>query len=596
MTFFAFSPSSSNQTMSADYFLLFFIVFAASALFLWLLGAACFFRSGGLQSLFHAPWMGFGLLVGMLQIAHLVSPVDRRFSIFFIACSSLLALGALLVRLSHRQPLMVRTPRGLTSLILLIAVAMIAFIPVFNSCTKEMYRYDMGLYYLKTIRWTQSFPIVLGLANVQDHLGFNQSAFLPTSLFDSLVPDRWGLFLVGGILPWIGITLSLFAIVRLAILNLRHDDRAQAIEVAYGVSLPAWIFTFLTGDISSASPDCISACLMLHCFLVFACFVLDREQEHRANLGELLFLGALCLCVKLNSLGLIVGIWSVCGAIILLRNEGRLLFQRPIAVMAALSTLMLATWMGRGVLLSGYPFFPSSAVAMPVAWRTPVNRVDGFRTLIRGWARDREDVAKSLTGWQWVPNWYKRVAPELTNRFTWPAQSGFAGLVALGAFAVFAGQLRRNVRNLLLLAAPLLIYAVFWFITAPEPRYFGTTVWMFAMCPALTFIAGGPRVGLVSSLATLAISVLPIFFAAWEFRWAWTRCEPRLPKVKVVETMPVASIHGVTVWVPTKGDQTFDSPIPSSQGPAPGLALLNPQKGIAGGFRSLNAENYSPRQ
>jgi hypothetical protein len=44
------------------------------------------------------------------------------------------------------------------------------------------------------------------------------------------------------------------------------------------------------------------------------------------------------------------------------------------------------------------------------------------------------------------------------------------------------------------------------------------------------------------------------------------------------------------VWVPAKGDQTFDSPIPSSQGPVPGLALLNSEKGIAGGFKYLTVE------
>ena len=459
-----------------------------------------------------------------------------------------------------------------------------------------MYRYDLGLDYLKTIRWIQGFPIVPGLANVQDHLGFNQSAFLPTSLFDSLLPDRWGLFLVGGILPWLGITLSLFAIVRVAIATLRHNDRAETIEVAYAISLPAWIFTFLTGDSSSASPDCISACLMLHTFLVFASFVLQRREEGPAGLGEIILLGTLCFCVKLNSLGLVLGIWIACGAIILQRKAGSLLLQRRLIVMAGLSMIMFATWMGRGVLLSGYPFFPSSAVALPVAWKTPVTRVDGFRTLIRGWARDRDDVARSLRGWRWVSNWYQRVAPELTNRFTWPAQSGFAGVIILTGFATFAKSLRKNLGDFLLLVAPLLIYAIFWFITAPEPRYFGTTVWIFAMCPALTFIAGGSRLGLASSLTNLSMSILPIFFSAWEFRWAWARAEHSLPQIGVVQTAPIASLHGVLVWVPAEGDRTFDSPLPSSQGPVPELALLNPAKGIAGGFRyvSIADSRHSP--
>ena len=483
--------------------------------------------------------------------------------------------------------------RSLGWLTVLAAVALIVFVPVFNSCTKEMYRYDLGLYYLKTIRWLEGFAIVPGLANVQDHLGFNQSAFLATSLFDSLMPNRWGLFLVGGILPWLGLTLSLFAIIRLAFLRFVRDDNAQPVEVAYAVSLPAWIFIFVGADTSSASPDSTSACLMLHFFLIFACFVLSHESERRDCLGEILFLGALCLCIKLNSLGLVAGIWALCIVMLLLGKQGALLFQRQIVVVAAVSILMLATWMGRGILISGYPFFPSSAVAMPVEWRTPVTRVNGFRDLIMGWARDRENFTESLTTWLWVPSWFSRVAPELTNRFTWPAQTGFTALIMLATFAVFAPALRRNLRNFLLLAIPLLLYMIFWFLTAPEPRYVGANLWILAMCPALTFIACGSRTGLVASTANLCLNAIPIFFAASEFHWSWSRPEPRLPQVKVVETAPVASLHGVMVWVPAKGDQTFDSPIPSSQAPVPELALLNPQKGIAGGFKYLNVQNPS---
>ena len=580
--------------MSADHFFPFFLVFGGSALFLWLIGAACFLRFAGPRSLFHAPWLGYGLLAGSLQITHLFSAIDRRFSAVFVAISSFAGLCVLMRSLLGKGlPRKADALRSLGWLTVLAAVALIVFVPVFNSCTKEMYRYDLGLYYLKTIRWLEGFAIVPGLANVQDHLGFNQSAFLATSLFDSLMPNRWGLFLVGGILPWLGLTLSLFAIIRLAFLRFVRDDNAQPVEVAYAVSLPAWIFIFVGADTSSASPDSTSACLMLHFFLIFACFVLSHESERRDCLGEILFLGALCLCIKLNSLGLVAGIWALCIVMLLLGKQGALLFQRQIVVVAAVSILMLATWMGRGILISGYPFFPSSAVAMPVEWRTPVTRVNGFRDLIMGWARDRENFTESLTTWLWVPSWFSRVAPELTNRFTWPAQTGFTALIMLATFAVFAPALRRNLRNFLLLAIPLLLYMIFWFLTAPEPRYVGANLWILAMCPALTFIACGSRTGLVASTANLCLNAIPIFFAASEFHWSWSRPEPRLPQVKVVETAPVASLHGVMVWVPAKGDQTFDSPIPSSQAPVPELALLNPQKGIAGGFKYLNVQNPS---
>ena len=49
--------------------------------------------------------------------------------------------------------------------------------------------------------------------------------------------------------------------------------------------------------------------------------------------------------------------------------------------------------------------------------------------------------------------------------------------------------------------------------------------------------------------------------------------------------------HGVVVWMNPDGIQTYDSPLPSSWKPRPFLALLNPEKGIAGGFKYLKVEN-----
>ena len=113
---------------------------------------------------------------------------------------------------------------GVALAVLLVAISFAVFRPVFNSCTKAMCHYDLGLYYLKMIRWTEGFPIVPGLVNVQEHLAFNQSAFLVISLVDSLVPNRWGLLLVGGFLPWLGLTLSAFALARLAAFKLRANE------------------------------------------------------------------------------------------------------------------------------------------------------------------------------------------------------------------------------------------------------------------------------------------------------------------------------------------------------------------------------------
>jgi hypothetical protein len=267
--------------------------------------------------------------------------------------------------------------------------------------------------------------------------------------------------------------------------------------------------------------------------------------------------------------------------------------KRRVAAMSLLAAVLLATWLGRGIMLSGYPLFPSTALAMPVPWRMPVKGVIEFQGEILRWARDPDpgsDPKKILKTWRWFPGWCERVLAKKTH-FAWPAQIGVAGSVSLVAFAICTATLRRNARSLLLLAIPIGVYSLFWFFSAPDPRYFGSTMWIFAVCPALTFAAGGLRMGLASTLASLGAAAIPIFFLAWEFRWAWTYAEERLPTFNVVETRPVANSHGVVIWMNPYGIQTYDSPLPSSWKPRPFLALLNPDKGIAGGFKYLKVKN-----
>ena len=86
--------------------------------------------------------------------------------------------------------------------------------------------------------------------------------------------------------------------------------RLEPIEKAYAISLPAWIYTVLVNNISSNSPDIPSACLQIHLFLCFASF-LAAAKENQAILsefGELIFLGTLSLCVKLNSIFFVAAI------------------------------------------------------------------------------------------------------------------------------------------------------------------------------------------------------------------------------------------------------------------------------------------------
>ena len=248
---------------------------------------------------FQLPWLGYGVLIALLQIKHFVLPIDRAFSAGFLVITSLVAAAIHLSRVRHHHGRALRKVVKLWPRLLpLVLISFLVFLPVFNACTKPAAHYDLGLYYLQKIRWMQTFPIVPGLVNLIFNLGFNQSAFLVTSFLDSLLPQRIGLWLVGGLLPWLGLTLSTYALTRLFFKRRRQRSR---LEIAYAISLPAWLYTLLGNNISSGSPDVTSSCLMIHLFLTFAAFVMTADKLERARLfGDPWLLSAICLCLSLT--------------------------------------------------------------------------------------------------------------------------------------------------------------------------------------------------------------------------------------------------------------------------------------------------------
>ena len=182
----------------------FFVLFAASVFSLWLLGGA--FSSPSRrweENVLRAPSIGLAILLGALQVTHLFAPVNEQTAAALLVAGAGGAVVLLLLRARARPPSSSTDSETKisSSSVPWDPLLFLAFFPVFNACTKEMILYDLGLYYLKTIRWIASYPIVPGLANLQGHLGFNQPGFLTTAMLDAMLPNRWGIFLIGGILP-----------------------------------------------------------------------------------------------------------------------------------------------------------------------------------------------------------------------------------------------------------------------------------------------------------------------------------------------------------------------------------------------------------
>ena len=78
---------------------MYFLIYVACGLYLWLMGIAVFGGCETRRSLFHAPWLGYAALIGCLQILHLFFALSPTVSWAFLAISSLCATAIAAIRL-----------------------------------------------------------------------------------------------------------------------------------------------------------------------------------------------------------------------------------------------------------------------------------------------------------------------------------------------------------------------------------------------------------------------------------------------------------------------------------------------------------------
>src|SRR5689334_5571318 len=107
-------------------------------------------------------WLGWTIVLLIFQLLHLAFPLN-----------AFVAVPVFLLGIAFSIP-HIRGLRFAPGMAIVIAVA--AFWIASRSMLPPQ-AYDTGLYYLNTIRWIHSFPIVPGLGNLHGRLAFNQSYF-----------------------------------------------------------------------------------------------------------------------------------------------------------------------------------------------------------------------------------------------------------------------------------------------------------------------------------------------------------------------------------------------------------------------------------
>jgi hypothetical protein len=290
---------------------------------------------------------------------------------------------------------------------------------------------DQGLYHLQSMIWNNTDHVIVGLANLHTLLGYNQSHFLLAAGLNIPSLGGWSLsFLATALVEALMVTDLLFSI---------HAS-TEKIAKLYSLVVVVFLLAEPRWSLSPGylSPEPIVALGVMYSFLLF----LDKRKT--ALLVWIPFL----LTVKLTS-----------APLLLLLDWKRESLRKPAAAVGA---LFLAIWMARNIAISGYLAYPVAITRLPLPWAVQKARTMETVRWIVSWARLPDKTLQETSGLKWLRPW-------ANSRYEQQELRGALTMFVLSIAAlVYKKALRRLDLHLMLVVAAGLI---FWFISAPDPRY-----------------------------------------------------------------------------------------------------------------------------
>jgi hypothetical protein len=500
-------------------------------------------------------WMGWSLTILFLQVWHFVFPINGW---AFLPLSVIALLGA---RSSWKQWLELisnRLPgKGAFAILLLVAVLAVAahgLAPVRN--------FDTALYHLPAVRWTANYPVVPGLGNLHGRLATNSSFFLFGALLENTIGGQRATHLASGLL----LLVLILQILRSAYKLFSDSRYLQPCHFIPVLLLPAVLLQTYEYA-SSLAPDGVIfvLALVISSHLLSLLSGPGLEPRHRQyQVFAIVVLATIGVTVKLSFVVFsLVAALLTCG---LWLREARATGSNPRSARFATWTLgvtclILVPWMGHGVLLSGYPAYPSTIGAFPVDWRVPAEAVSADARAVYSWARNPGVPSDEvLADWSWFRPWLHRAARDRD------VVASFAALCVAGLIVVVLPGRRRGGEQLTkrwLFLVPSIASMGFWFATAPDVRFTVGPLWILMVGTSGLMIAAFSRL----------IPILERFHRVWRWpfyfllglaflinllvgRWLATNTLPSYP----LEQRTLES--GLVIYRPREGSQCGDAPLP----------------------------------
>lgn len=514
-------------------------------------------------------WLGWALVLLILQLWHFVYPVNDLIML-------LLAAGAALSLWRSRSALrsvMAHLWQDKAFLMLIGGLTL-----WFASRSIELpAAFDTGYRDIQAVMWIDAYAIVPGLGNLFASLAYNHPTYLYNALLDFGAFSGRSVYIASGLLLLAYLALALRAGLRLW--RDRHGDAIRWSGVFAMLTIP-YIIQY-TGGRSGITHFLTDTVVDLLGFLTLM-YWLDFLQDWRPRtdrdylLLRLAVIVAVGVIVKQTYVFFGLAIAAQTALIWLWRGGAASKQQRARMVggMFLLAAAFVLPWMARGVVTSGYIAYPFSIGRVELDWTLPADQIESRQRLLATNTRQRGSPPADVLGsWDWFAPWLNQLADNFFHA-TLPAAISIIALLLLAAGKLVNRQASESALGLWALL-PLLSMLVVWFVSFPNPKYARWLFWSFAaLCVLLAMLEWrqiSPQRRLLGALAVCAICLAYTAYVIVRLGNFPLPAGPvdgfyarEQPQIRIFETE-----SGLQLNVPRYRGQCWDLPLPCTDAPHP---------------------------
>ena len=506
-------------------------------------------------------WLGWAVALLLLQAIHIFVPIVLLWGILLFLIGLISAFTYLRTDAQYVNTLLAsHLWLGLIgSTAILIAIL----------CMQTPKAYDSGLYHFNSVRWLNEYPIVLGVGNLHGRLAFNQAFFAFVAHLNLYPVFNQGHHIANGFLIFLLLAEELLYLSQ-HITKSEQIVNLSANNMLAIFAIPVTVYLALYDDLPAPAPDTASAILQILIFIYFI-RAMEGSISGANDDSQMLFvfiMSATIITVKISNL---VFVLTICAVLLITRlrhwhvSPGQAIARTT--KMLALPFFIIVIWCLRGILLSGCPAYPSTFGCINASWSVPIEAIQNQANWIYSWARvPREVPEKVLSSWDWLKPWFNSVI--LTNKLSiiYPLIISCLGFIII--LGMYLRELLSKTMNkiLFLIPIPILTGLIFWFFSAPDPRFVQSLILLLPIAIAVILvnmfeITGKLRNGML--ITALLIININTSWAIFEGTQPLTEFPVHgFRPTRMVRLIKNTTSSGLDVFSPKKDDQCWDSELP----------------------------------